>query len=66
MPESTAVRQPVMLIFQGHLPVDSNVHGEFLYDSIEKFLISLSPTVKVSGQVIQQMQPCCNQKKESV
>lgn len=55
--------QPLRLVVQASIPIDTNIEGEVEYDNLKIFLLAISPDITLNGQIIKMLEPCCKNKK---
>jgi len=57
---SNSSLQPARLIVQLSTPVADAATGEKVYQQLKDLVKGLSNLSTINGQIIQQMEPCCN------
>jgi hypothetical protein len=51
--------QQLRLVFQGSMPVISIEYAEDIYNDLKIFLQSISPNMKLAGQITKMLETCC-------
>ncbi|MBA7611865.1 hypothetical protein ES703_19096 [subsurface metagenome] len=59
------ITQPLRLIVQASIPIETHIQGELEYDNLKIFLLAISPEITLNGQVIKRLEPCCKKKQET-
>lgn len=50
------------LVFQGSIPIKTDVQGDIEYKDLKVHLSAVSPDFILNGQIIKVLEPCCNKK----
>ena len=61
---SEPIRQPLRLICQASIPIQTTIQGELEYDNLKIFLLAIDPDITLNGQIMKMLEPCCKKKPE--
>lgn len=59
------IRQPLRLVIQASIPIQTTIQGELEYDNLKIFLLAISPDITLNGQIMKMLEPCCKKQKET-
>lgn len=56
---SNPIIQPLRLVVQCSIPIETPEQGEAEYENLKVFLLAISPDITLNGQIIKILEPCC-------
>jgi hypothetical protein len=63
--EQAPFKSELRLIFQGSIPIDTDIEGDIEYLNLKIFLKAINPNVSLNGQVMKMLEPCCKEKTKN-